>query len=120
VEYDSELIEIERRLWTNDAVFFEDTLIREALLVLPAAGVIAKHLAVDAILAENADGRRRADVEFDEVRSLSLADDAAVLTYRVAARWDPQSPKGRARASSVYVRRNGKWKLAFHHQTPFD
>lgn len=118
--HDSELIEIERRLWTNDAAFYEDALIKEALLVLPAAGVIAKHLVVDAILAENADGRRCADVEFDEVRSLSLADDAAVLTYRVAARRDPQSPKGWARASSVYVRRNGKWKLAFHQHTPFD
>ena len=114
---EKQLIDIERKLWTNDAAFYKKSLIEDALLVFAETGVIGRGTAVDAILTENAEGRRWAEVEFDEVRSLRLADEVALLTYRVAARWEHEQAKNSALASSVYVKRGGAWKLAFHQQT---
>jgi hypothetical protein len=117
---DNPLMEIERKLWSNDAVFYQDTLIEEALLVFPETGVITRDVAVEAIVAENAAGRRWAEVQFDDVHRVQLAEDVTLLTYRVAARWAHEASKRSALASSVYVKRNGRWKLAFHQQTPLD
>jgi hypothetical protein len=115
---DKQLMDIERKLWSNNALFYKDHLIEETLLVFPEIGVITRDIAVDAILAENAEDRRWAEVQFDEVRSLQLTEDVTVLTYRVAARWEHEESKSSALASSVYIKRNGVWKLAFHQQTP--
>jgi hypothetical protein len=112
------LIDTERKLWANDSVAYQNSLVEEALLVFPDTGVITRDIAVDAILTENAEGRRWAEVEFDDVRSLRLASDVALLTYRVAARWAHERSKSSALASSIYVNRGGVWKLAFHQQTP--
>jgi hypothetical protein len=108
-----ELTDIERKLWTNDAVVYKDRLIEEAILVFPETGVITRDIAVSAILNENAEGRRWAEVEFDAVRSLPVAHGVALLTYR-----EHEKTKISALASSVYVKRDGIWKLAFHQQTP--
>jgi hypothetical protein len=46
-----------------------------------------------------------------------LTADSAVVTYGVVARREG-SPPYSALMSSVYVRREGGWKLALHQQTP--
>jgi hypothetical protein len=46
-----------------------------------------------------------------------VAQDAALLTYRATARWANASSRIAVLASSVYVRRDGRWKVAFHQQT---
>jgi hypothetical protein len=112
------LLKVEKGLWTNNAPLYRDSLIEEALLVFAETGVITRDAAIEAILQENAQGRRWAEVHFDEVRSLQLSADAAVLTYRVAARWEHEETQSSALASSVYVKRNNAWKLALHQQTP--
>jgi hypothetical protein len=117
---DQPLMAIERKLWSNDAVFYKDTLIAEALLVFPETGVITRDVAIDAILAENVAGRRWAEVQFADVHRLQLAEDVTLLTYRVAARWAHEASKRAALASSVCVKRDGVWKLAFHQQTSLD
>jgi hypothetical protein len=119
MKLENQLIDVERKLWTNDAVFYKNNLTEKALLVFPETGVITRDVAVDAILTENAEGRRWAEVDFDQVHSLQLADNVALLTYRVAARWEHEQCKSSALVSSVYVKRGGVWKLAFHQQTSF-
>jgi hypothetical protein len=57
MELEQHLITIERNLWTNDPVFYTSNLVEEALLVFPETGVITRGAAVDAILAEKAEGR---------------------------------------------------------------
>jgi hypothetical protein len=118
MELQEQLLDIERELWTNNAVLYRDTLVEEALLVFPETDVITRDVAVEAIRQENAEGRRWAEVHFDQVRSLLLSEGVALLTYRVVARWEHEQTKIAARASSVYVKRDGGWKLAFHQQTP--
>jgi hypothetical protein len=115
---ETQLLEVEKRLWRNDAELYHDNLTDEALLVFPETGVITRDVAVDAILLENAGGRRWAEVDFEEVRSVQLTEDVALLTYRVSARWEHEASEYPALASSVYVKREGAWKLAFHQQSP--
>jgi hypothetical protein len=113
------LLTIERRLWTNDAVFYKENLTDDCLLVFPETGVITREVAIDAIRKENEEGRRWAEVNFDQIRNLMLADDVALLTYRVTARWEHEKSAVTALASSVYLKRDdGAWRLTFHQQTP--
>ena len=113
-----QLLEIERKLWKNDADLYGANLAEEALLIFPETGVIDRAFALDAIRAENKEGRRWAEVEFDDVRSLTLTPDSAVLTYKVKARWAHETASITALASSVYVKRGGAWKVALHQQSP--
>jgi hypothetical protein len=117
-EFSDHLLNIERGLWTNDAVFYEGNLTEDCLLVFPETGVITRDIAVDAIRKENEEGRRWAEVSFDNIRKLMPADDVALLTYRVKARWEHETSASTTLASSLYVKRDGAWKLAFHQQTP--
>jgi hypothetical protein len=111
------LVNIEKKLWTNDAVVYRNNLTEDCLLVFSETGVITRDIAVDAIRKENEEGRRWAEVKFDELRSRRVSDDVALLNYRVTARWEFEKSRITALASSLYVRRDGAWKLAFHQQT---
>jgi len=115
---DQTLIEIERRLWTNDAAFYQENLAEDALLVFAETGPISRSVAVDAIRRENVENRRWAEVQFDDVRTLRISAESIVLYYRVTSRWAHESEARHAHASSVYVRRGDGWKLVFHQQTP--
>lgn len=117
-EFPTHLIDIERRLWTNDAAFYQDNLTEDCLLVFAETGVITKEIAVNAIRKENEQGRRWAEVNFDEIRQLRLTDAVSLLNYRVNARWEHEESSVTLLASSIYVRRDEVWKLALHQQTP--
>ena len=117
-EFPEHLVNIERNLWTNNAEFYNDNLTDDCLLVFPETGVINRDFAVDAIRKENEEGRKWAEVDFDEIRSLRPTDDVGLLTYRVTARWEHEKASIATLASSVYVKRDGLWKLIFHQQSP--
>src|SRR4029450_4618026 len=117
-QFPTHLIDIERRLWTNDAQFYRDNLTEDCLLVFAETGVITREIAVDANRTENEQRRRRAELTFLEIRQLRLTDTASLLNYRVTARWEHEESSVTLLASSIYVRRDEAWKLAFHQQTP--
>src|SRR4029453_5319663 len=104
----------ERKLWSNNAAFYEGALTEDALLVFPETGVITRDAAVSAILAENVEGRKWAEVHFTEVPPLRVGNKAALLNYRVAARWEHELELTWALATSIYVERSGLWRLIFH------
>ena len=109
-----DLIALEEQFWKGDADFYRQRLTAEALMVFPdPVGVLGKEETVASI----SQAPRWRDVEFTEVRAVMLATDAALLVYRATAR-RPEHATYVTRASSVYVRENGAWKLAFHQQTP--
>ena len=118
MELEKELVVIERSLWTNDADVYAANLTKEAVLVFAETGVIRRDVAIEAIRQENAEGRRWASVQFDNVLCLPVAEGAALLNYRVTARWEHESSPVFADASSLYVNVGGRWKLIFHQQTP--
>ena len=114
---EQQLVAIERELWKNDAVLYEANLMPEALLVFAETGVITRDVALDAIRTENAQGRRWAEVNFNDIRTLRLGKDAALLTYKATARWEGDTASMMALCTSAYALRNNAWKLALHQQT---
>jgi hypothetical protein len=118
MDWQEQLLAIERRLWANDAAFYEANLAKEALLVFAETGLIIRDVAIGEIRRENAEGRRWERIEFKDVQCLRITADVALLTYQVSARWAHEASSSSLLASSVYVKRVGEWKLIFHQQTP--
>lgn len=111
-----ELLAVERGLWTNDPDLYRDSLVPEAMLVFPETGVISRDFAVEAIRKENAENRKWAEVRFGNVRAQPISAETAALTYTVSARWNNEAAATTSIASSIYVKRDGAWKLALHQQ----
>jgi hypothetical protein len=112
------LLEIERKLWTGNAVIYKHSVTEDAVLIFSETGPITREAAVEAIRAENSEGRKWEEVEFRDVQVARLTEAARLLTYSVAARREREQSFTNAFASSVYVHHSGSWKLAFHQQTP--
>jgi hypothetical protein len=112
-----ELVPIERTLWTNNRHIYEERLVDTAVLVFPETGVMHKSAALEGIEQENRAGRRWADVAFADVEAVSVTPDAALLTYRADARWEHESTIRSVLATSLYVRHERGWMLAFHQQS---
>jgi hypothetical protein len=112
-----ELVTIERTLWTNNRDIYAERLEDEAMLVFPETGVMHKGAALAGIEQENLTGRRWADVVFADIEAVAVTPDAALLTYRADARWEHESTMRSVLATSLYVRRDRGWMLAFHQQS---
>ena len=108
------LIALERQFWSSGSSFYETHLADDCVMVFPGGGVLSR----DAAIAGLAGAPRWRDVQMDDVRVLTPAQDIAVLVYAAAARREDHEPVYRVIASSTYVRRSGEWRLAFHQQTP--
>jgi hypothetical protein len=112
-----ELVTIERTLWTNNRDTYADHLEDDAVLVFPETGVMHRAAALAAIEQENLAGRRWADVAFADVEAVAVTPDVALLTYRADARWEHESMIRSVLATSLYVKRDRGWMLAFHQQS---
>lgn len=111
----SQLIDIEEQFWTGDADFYRSNLAADSLMVFPPpAGVLDRQATIDSIAA----APRWRDVAIEHPHIVELGSDAAAITYRARARREGAGEEYNALASSVYVKRNGSWKLALHQQTP--
>jgi uncharacterized protein (TIGR02246 family) len=115
---EQELMSIERTLWTTDAAIYEATYLPDAVLIFPVVGKIGRASAVAAIREENAANRRWAEVNFAGVSVLLVAPDVALLSYEATARWNYEEVATKALCATVYVKRNGAWRVALHQQTP--
>jgi hypothetical protein len=112
-----ELLEIERLLWKNDPVLYRENYTGDALITFAETGVIDVTFAVEAIRQENAAGRRWAEVSFDDVRTLRVTDEVTLLLYKATARWAHEATPIQTLCTTVYVRRDGRWKAAHHQQS---
>lgn len=97
----------------NGGAFYRDYLTDDALMVFPF-GVLAKDRTIEAIEA----APPWASYRLEEPRIVQLTDSSAIVTYRATARREGAETAYSALMSSVYVNRDGAWKLAFHQQTP--
>ena len=106
-----ELLQIERALGAGDGDAYRRHLAEEAIVVIPGAA-LDRDACIDAMDASPGWD----EFAISDVHALSLTTDSAMLSYR----W--RSRRGNelyvALMSSVYVRRDGSWRLVHHQQTP--
>jgi uncharacterized protein (TIGR02246 family) len=112
-----ELEELERRGWValsgaDGAAFYADLMAGDGVMVFPGM-VLDKAEALRAI--EGAPPW--ATFELRDVRVVEATSDAAVVTYRATAQRAGEKAY-EALMSSVYARRDGRWQLLLHQQTP--
>lgn len=114
----SDLLMMERTLWTNNAQVYHEAYVPDAVLIFPGVGRIDRETAVTAIQQENAKGRAWAEVHFDDAVGRWLTRDAAVLiSYSATARWNYETVGSQTLCATVYVRQGKAWRVAFHQQT---
>jgi uncharacterized protein DUF4440 len=114
-----ELLRLERAGWdslcdASGAEFYGALMTDDALMVLANGETMTRSDVVTAL----AKSPPWASDEMQDVRVVQLNDAAAALVYvGVAHRADDDEPFIGAMLS-VYVRRDGEWKLALYQQTP--
>lgn len=113
-----ELIALEERGWqalsqVGGAEFYDDLLTEDAVMVFPGAGVLDRA----ASLAGITQAPPWSWFRMHDASVLPLGEDAAVVHYRVEAQREG-APTYEAYLASVYVRRDGRWRLAFHQHSP--
>jgi hypothetical protein len=74
MEVQDQLVAIERRLWTNDAAFYEAHLTDDALLIFAETGAITRDVAVSAIRKAYRD-ETLADLSTEIVRFHEMLSD---------------------------------------------
>jgi hypothetical protein len=84
--------------------------------VIEPMGVVLKAQAVEMAVK----APRWTEVEMADVEARELAPNCVVLTYRGSARRGDGGERYRARISSVYVHRQGRWQLGFTQHQPLE
>ena len=92
--------------------FYEHVLDERVVMLLPGGAVLDDR----DVIVDSMSGQPWSGFSLEDVRSLPLTADTGVVTYGVVATRDGQEYS--ALMSSLYVRREDGWKLAFHQQTP--
>ena len=115
---EAQLVALEKRAfeaWKNkDRKFFEDHM-SEAGQYLDADGTGGKAQYVKAIMDNNCTVSR---YSLDNTKVTMLSDDVALLIYRYAhdAVCGGHPEASPLWASTMYVKRGGKWLIAFHQE----
>jgi ketosteroid isomerase-like protein len=109
-----ELVRLEEGFWnaTGDPDYYREHMADEGLAVFSEA-IMGKDAAVKSTTAPGSEGW--SDVRVEEPRVIELTNDAAALVYRGTAMRNGEPYA--ANCATVYVRRDGAWKLALHQQS---
>lgn len=116
----ADLLALERSGWdalstSGDAAarFYDENLDTEVLMLLPGGIVLDDREEV----VESMRGAPWSAFELSDERVLELSDESAVVAYRATAQRDGGDPYT-ALFNSTYVRKDGRWLLVVHQQTP--
>ena len=112
----NEIEELERRGWAalsgpDGAAFYQDAMAEEGLMVFQ--GMVMDKATAIATIREV---QPWSTFALSNVR-ITGDDNAALVTYQAKAQRAGQ-PEYEAVMSSVYVRRDGRWLLLLHQQSP--
>jgi hypothetical protein len=114
---DDELFEIEKGFWLSGEEHFRKHLDEECLLAFPQQGEMHGLFSRDQVAASVAMPDRWRDLAMSDRYAKPLSDNATVISYRAIVRRSDGTPY-EALVSSVYVRREQGWRLAFHQHSP--
>ena len=115
----SVLLDLERHGWdslcsSTGAQFYGDLMTDDGIMVL-ANGAVMNRDAVVASL-EHAPPWQSYDIE--DVRLVHAGVETAAIVYAGTGYRDGDQPAFMGVMSSVYVRQDGRWRLALYQQTP--
>ncbi|MGN6203927.1 nuclear transport factor 2 family protein [Humibacter sp.] len=113
------LLDLERAGWdslceSRGDAFYGRIMTDDAVMVLANGEVMDR----DAVVASLGQAPPWSTYELADVRLMRVGIDGAALVYRGTARREPSGPAFTALMSSVYLRRDGEWRLALYQQTP--
>ena len=112
-----ELEALERRGWEalsgpNGAEFYRDAMADDGVMVFPGV-VMDKAAALEAI----AGAAPWTWFELTDVRHIDVTPDSGMVVYHAAAQRAGEEIY-KAEMTSAYARRNGRWQLVLHQQSP--
>lgn len=115
----SDLLELEHQGWQSlcngtGADFYGRLMVEDGVMVLAHGFVFTRQQVIDSLN----DAPEWARYEISDEQLIELGDSSAVLVYRGTAWRGGYDPAFKAWMSSVYVQRDGQWRLASYAQTP--
>jgi len=113
------LLDLERRGWDSlcdgtGSTFYGDLMTDDGLMVLADGSVMDR----DAVIASLEHAPPWQSYDIDDPRVVDAGDWTAVVVYTGTGYRDGDQPAFVWVMSSVYVRRDGNWRLALYQQTP--
>jgi hypothetical protein len=116
-----ELFQLEEQGWQalssdrdNAVKFYDTVLTNDAIMVFPGGLWIRGK---EAILDSIREAEPWLAYELDDLQILDLSADTRGVVYRASAK-RIGGAEYKALMSSLYIRQDGKWKMAFHQQSP--
>jgi hypothetical protein len=119
--FEDTLLSLEFELWnTMTASVDREAYFRERLIEDGGMTVMKPHgmMTRDACIKAAAEAPPVIDFRIDEPRVVRLTEDSGIVVYRMVHRREGQ-PTLAGGVTSVYVRREGRWWLAYHQVTPY-
>jgi len=110
------LLALERLLWQSKAESYRSYILEDAVIFMDGDDPITRDDAIERIERLDREGQRWSNVQFDEMECLVLDKNAAIITYRARGSVNGSGCVLSARCKSLYMRRNGALRLAFHEQ----
>lgn len=104
------VLEIERGFWEkgNDPEYFKENSLKEGFSVIESMGFVDQPSAVK--MAK--DAKPWKNVKMQDIHAVDLNDDCIAIGYHGEGSQEGMDQPYRTTVSSLYVRRDGKWKLA--------
>ncbi|TLP97076.1 nuclear transport factor 2 family protein [Nesterenkonia salmonea] len=116
----AELVDLEHQGWkalcdSTGADFYGEMMTDDAVMTLAHGFVLDRQQVIDSLN----EAPPWNTYEISQERLISAGDTAAVLVYRGAAwRGESADPEFQAWMTSVYVKKQSRWRLASYQQTP--
>ena len=111
---DADLWALEREFWLGGADVCWNRVAPEALIVFPGPkGTLTRSQAIDVIRHSP----RWNEVAFESTNTIRPTTNVALLAYEAICQRDVGKGAYRARCSSMYTNKDGRWMLIFHQQT---
>lgn len=108
------LIALELLLWQGGAEVQRRYVLEDAVIVLGKQEALSRDAAIELLDRMKAEGQHPSNVSFQDVQCVELDSNAIIISYRVNSTADDVDKLFSAQCKSLYLRRNGKFRLAFH------